>query len=68
LTEQTTIPALTIALHNRKPPAGLIFHSDGAWSILLQRIFKTKPGHIKIKNSMCDVVYENAHAERVNGN
>jgi transposase InsO family protein len=66
LTEQTTIPALSMALHNRKPPAGLIFHSDGGGQYYCNAFLKLTRAY-KIKNSMCDVVYENAHAERVNG-
>jgi hypothetical protein len=66
LTEQTTIPALHMALQNRNPSAGLIFHSDGGGQYYCKDFLKLTKDH-KIKNSMCDIVYENAHAERING-
>lgn len=66
LTEQTTIPALNMALHDRKPSAGLIFHSDGGGQYYCKEFLKLTENH-KLKNSMCDTVYENAHAERING-
>ena len=65
-TEQTTIPALSMALNQRQPPPGLIFHSDGGGQYYCKaflRITKDK----QIKNSMCESPYENAHAERING-
>lgn len=65
-TASTTIPALKMAAAMRKIPRGLIIHSDGggqyyckAWTQLTT--------HYKMKNSMCESVYENAHAERING-
>lgn len=66
LTEQTTIPALNVALALRKPNPGLIFHSDGGGQYYCKTFLKLTADH-KIKNSMCEVVYENAHAERING-
>jgi putative transposase len=66
LTEQTTLPALKMALHLRKPQAGLIFHSDGGGQYYSKSFLKLTNDH-KIKNSMCDVAYENPYAERVNG-
>lgn len=66
LTEQTTIPALTIALAERKPAPGLIFHSDGGGQYYSKEFLELTGDH-QIKNSMCDIVYENSHAERVNG-
>lgn len=66
LTGQTTLPALQMALAQRTPPPGLIFHSDGGGQYYC-KAFLALTGEHKIHNSMCDVVYENAHAERVNG-
>ena len=66
LTEDTTIPALKMALNQRNPSPGLIFHSDGGGQYYCKAFLKLTSDH-KIKNSMCDVVYENAHAERING-
>jgi len=66
LTEDTTIPALRMALSQRCPQAGLIFHSDGGGQYYCKAFLKLTEAH-KIKNSMCDIVYENAHAERING-
>ncbi len=65
-TEQTTIPALLMAVNGRKPAAGLIFHSDGGGQYYCKE-FLCLTEKYNIKNSMCDIVYENAHAERVNG-
>lgn len=66
LTAQTTIPALQMALAQRQPPPGLIFHSDGGGQYYCKAFVALSAEH-KIHNSMCDVVFENAHAERVNG-
>ena len=66
LTEDTTIPALRMALKARHPTEGLIIHSDGGgqyYSKEWQDI--TKKG--QLRNSMCEIVYENACAERLNG-
>lgn len=65
-TEQTTIPALNMALALRNPKEGLIFHSDGGGQYYSKTFLKLTEDY-KIKNSMCEVVYENAHAERING-
>lgn len=65
-TEETTLPALTIALHHRNPPMGLIFHSDGGGQYYCKAFLKLTSAH-KIKNSMCEMAYENPHAERING-
>jgi putative transposase len=66
LTDQTTSPALRMALAQRKPGAGVIFHSDGGGQYYCKTFLKLTEDH-KIKNSMCDVVFENPHAERING-
>lgn len=66
LTEQTTLPALQMALEYRKPKPGLIFHSDGGGQYYCKSFLKLTKAY-KIKNSMCEVAYENPYAERVNG-
>lgn len=66
LTEQTTIPALKMALALRGPKAGLIFHSDGGGQYYCKAFLAVTRTN-EIRNSMCQSVYENAHAERVNG-
>lgn len=66
MTEHTTLPALKIALKQRNPTKGLILHSDGGGQYY-SKAFTTLTGQWEIKNSMCESVYENPHAERVNG-
>lgn len=67
LTEQTTIPALNMALRQRGPvQEGLIFHSDGGGQYYSKKFLAITKSNL-IKNSMCESVYENAHAERING-
>jgi len=65
-TENTTIVALTKALNSRKPLPGLIFHSDGGGQYYCKDFLIITKKH-EIKNSMCESVYENPHAERING-
>jgi len=66
MTEHTTIPALKKAILLRKPEPGLIFHSDGGGQYYCKD-FLSITKQQGILNSMCESVYENAHAERVNG-
>lgn len=66
LTEQTTIPALNMALKERKPAQGLILHSDGGGQYYCKKFLAITKSNL-IENSMCESVYENAHAERING-
>jgi hypothetical protein len=66
LTEQTTIPALNMALNQRGTIQGLIFHSDGGGQYYCKKFLTITKSNL-IQNSMCDSVYENAHAERING-
>lgn len=66
LTAVTTIPALKMALKERKIYTGLIIHSDGGGQYYCKEWLKLTGRH-QIKNSMCESVYENAHAERING-
>ena len=65
-TEQTTIPALNMALKLREPAQGLIFHSDGGGQYYCKKFLAITRSSL-IENSMCESVYENAHAERING-
>lgn len=68
LTEYTTIPALQMALKERgktKIP-GLIFHSDGGGQYY-SKTFRKITKAAGMNNSMGKSVYENPHAERVNG-
>jgi putative transposase len=67
-TEDTTIAALKTAFRNRTGInlKGLILHSDGGGQYYCKEFLSItyKKG---IANSMCDSVYENSHAERLNG-
>ena len=64
--EDTTIPALRMALKARDTPEGMIFHSDGGGQYYGKEwLDLTKTG--ELRNSMCEIVYENAFAERLNG-
>jgi hypothetical protein len=67
LTNDTTIPALKMAIRTRKGQdlAGLIFHSDGGGQYYCKDFLKIT-GEYEIRNSMCESVYENSHAERLN--
>lgn len=66
-TEDTTIPALKMALtrirgnEETKP----ISHSDGGGQYYSRKFIKLTNG--RLRNSMCKNVYENPHAERING-
>jgi hypothetical protein len=68
LTSHTTIPALNMAIRARRGQylAGLIFHSDGGGQYYCKEFLKIT-GHYAILNSMGENVYENPHAERLNG-
>lgn len=63
LTISTTIPALKMALKTRR---SFIIHSDGGGQYYCKDWLKLTSKY-KIQNSMCESVYENAHAERING-
>jgi len=68
MTESTTLPALRMALAKitKSDLNGLILHSDGGGQYYSKKLLKlTRVYHIK--NSMAETVYENAHAERING-
>jgi transposase InsO family protein len=66
LTEHTTIPALRMALKKRNITPGLIFHSDGGGQYYSKQFLAITKQH-SIRNSMCESVYENPNAERING-
>ena len=68
LTQNTTIPALTMALKARcgQDITGLIFHSDGGGQYYSKKFLRIT-GQYEIFNSMGESVYENPNAERLNG-
>ena len=67
-TEETTLPALKMALKNRNHTdlTGLIFHSDGGGQYYDKEFLKLT-GKQKIHNSMCIYPWENGKSERLNG-
>ncbi len=66
-TEETTLPALKIAIRRRKKDLeGLIFHSDGGGQYYCKK-FLDITCSMKIKNSMCEYAWENGTVERLNG-
>jgi putative transposase len=67
-TEATTIKALEMAIRDRDLPrqSNLIFHSDGGGQYY-SKAFRKLTESYGIRNSMCESVYENPHAERING-
>jgi len=69
-TEQTTLPALKMAVKKRKKAkqsvAGLIIHSDGGGQYYAKEFLRFT-GRNKIINSMCEYAWENGKAERLNG-
>lgn len=68
MTEYTTLPALKMAIKNRKDSSlqGLILHSDGGGQYYANTFFKLTSS-AGIINSMCKQAYENGKAERLNG-
>ena len=66
--ESTTIPALNqlIRLRGSDNLKGAIFHSDGGGQYYSNE-FKAITSNLELVNSMAEEVYENAHAERLNG-
>lgn len=64
-TEATTIAALQMVLKQLDQKHQAIFHSDGGGQYYCKSFLQLTKG--KFKNSMCESVYQNAHAERVNG-
>lgn len=66
MTENTTLPALRMAIAERRSAPGPIFHSDGGGQYYCKEFLRLTKAH-KMKNSMSANVYENPNAERVNG-
>ena len=66
LCKQTTIPALEMAITEQKPDAGMLVHSDGGGQYYSKEFIELTR-YTGIINSMAESVYENPHAERVNG-
>lgn len=68
-TEDTTLPTLKMAIKHCGKPAleGTIIHSDGGGQYYSNE-FKKLTKALKMNNSMTEeTVYENSHAERLNG-
>lgn len=68
-TEDTTLPALKMGIRycGRSALQGAILHSDGGGQYYSKE-FRKLTGELKMSNSMTEeTVYENAHAERLNG-
>lgn len=67
-TEHTTLPALhqALAIRSNKIPENMIFHSDGGGQYYDKEFLKCTQAY-KIRNSMCEMAYENGKAERING-
>jgi transposase InsO family protein len=67
-TENTTIPSLKMAIRqkNENDIKGIILHSDGGGQYYSKEFLKITK-HFEILNSMCEDVYGNLHAERING-
>jgi putative transposase len=67
-TEQTTLPALKGAVKARGGAIApqLIFHSDGGGQYYDQA-FLSYTRHHQMRNSMCELAYQNGKAERLNG-
>jgi transposase InsO family protein len=67
MTEFTTLPALKMAIRNRKTvPPGVIFHSDGGGQYYDKEFLQLTEYH-KMQNSMCEMAYQNGKSERING-
>lgn len=66
MTRETTLPALKMAYKSRKFGKDLIIHSDGGGQYY-DNTWKNLTCSGELRNSMCDDVYGNAHAERLNG-
>jgi transposase InsO family protein len=64
-TEQTTIPALKMAMRYLRPGQQPIIHSDGGGQYYSKSFLALTEG--RFRNSMGESAYENPHAERLNG-
>ncbi len=67
-TEQTTLPALIMAIKTRKNTIvpGIIFHSDGGGQYYDKEFLKLSAKY-RMRNSMCEYAWENGKAEKLNG-
>lgn len=67
-TAETTIPAIKMMARNIGPAQleGAVFHSDGGGQFYSKE-FLAHTAMLKMKNSMAKLVYDNSHAERING-
>jgi putative transposase len=67
-TEETTLKALSMAVKKRyiTRNSNLIFHSDGGGQYYSKE-FRKLTDYYGMRNSMCESVFENPHAERING-
>jgi putative transposase len=67
-TKNTTIPALKMALKaiGKEGSEGMIIHSDGGGQYYCKE-FRQLTMEYKMRNSMGENVFENPHAERLNG-
>jgi transposase InsO family protein len=65
LTTHTTIPAFKMAWKNYHGAIQIILHSDGGGQYYSKKFLALTNG--RVINSMSKSVYENAHAERING-
>jgi len=70
LTEHTTLPALQLAIKQRKKELyklnNVIFHSDGGGQYYDKDFLKLTQKY-NFRNSMCEYAWENGKAERLNG-
>jgi putative transposase len=70
LTEHTTLPALEMAIKERKMQnttiSEVVFHSDGGGQYY-DKNFLRLTAKYDFKNSMCECAWENGKAERLNG-
>jgi transposase InsO family protein len=66
MTDDTTIPALRMSYRIRSFNKGTIIHSDGGGQFY-DNEWKSLTRKGELRNSMCEDVYGNAHAERLNG-
>ena len=64
-TIDTTIPALKMVLDKLPKDSKPIIHSDGGGQYYCKEFLELGKG--RFNHSMCESVYENAHAERING-
>jgi len=66
-TQETTLPALRMAVDQRGGMLdnGIVFHSDGGGQYYAKE-FLTYTQLLGLRNSMCEMAYQNGKAERIN--